>query len=245
MNEMGSTPRVLVVEDEFLISAMVAECCPSTAARFTSRPAPRTRLQHLTCGAPCDVLFTDINLPGGVDGATLAQLARQLRPDLPVVYASGLVTAIEQLNAVPGATFVPKPYDPDKVCALLQQFAAQHSTESDRLSVHAAFGQETLEPVDVVVAVDDVLLAHQLAEQRQRGLDAVDHEFVERALAAASGIRCASCRARSACRPASRRTAGSCSPDRPRNRPARRARRADGRTGSFRARAGRSTGSPH
>jgi CheY-like chemotaxis protein len=82
-------------------------------------------LDHLTCGAPCDVLFTDVNLPGGVDGATLAQLARQLRPGLPVVYASGLVTAIEQLNAVPGATFVSKPYDPDKVCTLLQQFAAR------------------------------------------------------------------------------------------------------------------------
>ncbi len=34
----------------------------------------------------------------------------------------------------------------------------------------------------MVIAVDDVLLAHQRAEQRQRRLDAVDHEFVERAL---------------------------------------------------------------
>ena len=34
-----------------------------------------------------------------------------------------LITALEELNAVPGSTFVPKPYDPEKVCALLQQFA--------------------------------------------------------------------------------------------------------------------------
>jgi len=43
-----------------------------------------------------------------------------------VVYASGLVTAIEQLEAVSGSVFVPKPYDPDKVCMLLQQFAKHH-----------------------------------------------------------------------------------------------------------------------
>ena len=36
--------------------------------------------------------------------------------------------------------------------------------------------------MDVVIAVDDVLLAHQRPEQRQRGLDAVDDELVERAL---------------------------------------------------------------
>jgi CheY-like chemotaxis protein len=87
--------------------------------------APREALEHLTRGAPCDVLFTDINLPGGIDGAALAQLARQLRPGLPVIYASGLVTGIEQLNAVEGATFVPKPYDPNKVYTLLQSFAGR------------------------------------------------------------------------------------------------------------------------
>ena len=41
-------------------------------------------------------------------------------------------------------------------------------------------GQILLEPVDVVVAVDDGGFAHQRAEQRQRGLDAVDHHLVQR-----------------------------------------------------------------
>src|SRR5262245_25755672 len=47
---------------------------------------------------------------------------------------------------------------------------------------HPALGEKFLQPVDVVVAVDDFLLAHQGAKERQRGLDAVDHELVERAL---------------------------------------------------------------
>jgi CheY-like chemotaxis protein len=124
MDEMGATPRILLVEDECLISAMVADVLAEHGCEVHVSSNAREALQHLTCGAPCDVLFTDINLPGGVDGATLARLARELRPGLPVVYASGLVNAIEQLDSVPGATFVAKPYDPEKVCTLLQSFAA-------------------------------------------------------------------------------------------------------------------------
>ena len=119
-----ATPRVLLVEDEFLISEMVAEVLAEHGFEVQVAANAKDALQHLTCGAPCDVLFTDINLPGGVDGAALARLARKLRPGLPVVYASGLIGAIEQLDAVPGATFVPKPYDPEKICALLERYAA-------------------------------------------------------------------------------------------------------------------------
>ena len=123
---MSEITRVLLVEDEFLISDMVAEVLAEHGFQVHAVATAKDALRHLTCGAPCDVLFTDINLPGGIDGAKLAQLARELRPNLPVVYASGLITAIEQLNTVPGSTFVPKPYDPEKICTLLQRFATQH-----------------------------------------------------------------------------------------------------------------------
>jgi CheY-like chemotaxis protein len=123
MSEMGVARRVLLVEDEVLISEMVADVLVDHGYEVHVAANAADALKHLTCGAPCDVLFTDINLPGEVDGAALAQLARKLRPDLPVVYASGLV-AIGQFKAVPGATFVPKPYDLEAVCALLERVAA-------------------------------------------------------------------------------------------------------------------------
>jgi CheY-like chemotaxis protein len=124
MDEPGPMSRVLLVEDEFLISAMVADVLTGHGCEVYVAANAKDALKHLTCGAPCDVLFTDINLPGGVDGSQLAQLARQLRPNLPVVYTSGVVTKIEQLKAVPGAVFVAKPYDPEKVWVLLQKCAA-------------------------------------------------------------------------------------------------------------------------
>ena len=46
-------------------------------------------LRYLLSGADVDILFTDIDLGEGMDGATLAQIAREMRPSLPIVYASG------------------------------------------------------------------------------------------------------------------------------------------------------------
>jgi CheY-like chemotaxis protein len=119
--------RVLLVEDEFLLSDMIAEVLTEHGFEVYAAANAADALRHLTCGAPCDILFTDINLPGGVDGARLAELARQLRPELPVVYASGAISAIDQLTAVPGSTFVPKPYDVEKICHVLERFAAPHA----------------------------------------------------------------------------------------------------------------------
>ena len=44
----------------------------------------------------------------------------------PATDASGAISRIEQLNALPGATFVPKPYDPEMLCTLLGSVAARH-----------------------------------------------------------------------------------------------------------------------
>ena len=122
MGEMVTASQVLLVEDEILISDMVAEVLAEHGFHVHAVANAKDALHHLTRGAPCDVLFTDINLPGGIDGAALAQLARELRPGLPVVYASGKVGRLDDTQAVPGSTFVPKPYDPEKVCTLLETF---------------------------------------------------------------------------------------------------------------------------
>ena len=54
-------------------------------------------------------------------GIALARIARELRPNLPVVYASGSYSKIEELDAVSGAILVPKPYNPDKLCEMLSE----------------------------------------------------------------------------------------------------------------------------
>jgi CheY-like chemotaxis protein len=118
--------RVLLVEDEFLLCDMLSEVLADHGFEVYAVANAQDAIQHLTCGSPCDILLTDINLPGSVDGTALARLARELRPRLPVVYASGSYSRIEELDAVPGSIFVSKPYNPDKLCKMLSEMTTSH-----------------------------------------------------------------------------------------------------------------------
>jgi two-component system OmpR family response regulator len=120
----GRRLRVLLVEDEFLICMMMADVLAEHGFEVRAAANARDALAHLTRGAPCDVLLTDLNLGPGLDGSGLAKLARELRPHLPVVYVSGSVRRIEELEPVPGAAFIAKPYVPEKVCEMLGEIGA-------------------------------------------------------------------------------------------------------------------------
>ena len=110
--------RVLLVEDEFLISEWVAETLSDYGFAVRTATNAADALRQIM-SAPIDVLFTDINLPGGMDGATLARRVRELLPNLPVVYASGRVNMLDSKQRVPGSLFVAKPYAPELVAQLL------------------------------------------------------------------------------------------------------------------------------
>jgi CheY-like chemotaxis protein len=109
--------RVLLVEDEFLIGEWVAETLAEQGFAVHTVSNAADALRHLA-SAPVDVLFTDVNLPGGMDGATLARRARDMMPDLAVVYASARMM-LDADTRVPGSIFVPKPYVPALVGRLL------------------------------------------------------------------------------------------------------------------------------
>jgi CheY-like chemotaxis protein len=124
MATQAQRSRVLLVEDEFLLCDLITEALSEHGFEVHAVANAQDALQHLTCGAPCDILLTDINLPGNIDGTTLARLARELRPKLPVVYASGSYARLEDLDAVSGAIFVAKPYHPDRLCEMLCEMAS-------------------------------------------------------------------------------------------------------------------------
>ncbi len=110
--------RVLLVEDELLIAEWVAESLEEQGFAVYTVTNAMEALGHLKA-EPVDVLFTDINLPGGLDGTALARRARELWPDLPVVYASGRVNMLDPQVCVPGSTFVSKPYVPGLIGRVL------------------------------------------------------------------------------------------------------------------------------
>jgi DNA-binding response OmpR family regulator len=110
--------HVLFVEDEILVSDWVVQSLSEQGFEVQAFTNAADALQHLASD-PVDVLFTDINLPGGMDGAALARRARELRPHLPVFYASARATMLTPDARVPGAIIVPKPYEPALVGRLM------------------------------------------------------------------------------------------------------------------------------
>jgi DNA-binding NtrC family response regulator len=113
----GAAPHVLLVEDEFLISAATAQALAEHGFDVHTAASAAAAFRHLSAGAPIDVLFTDIALAGGENGEAVARRARALRPGLPVVYASGNARGVA--DPVPGSTFIPKPYAMAQVCSML------------------------------------------------------------------------------------------------------------------------------
>lgn len=110
--------HVLFVEDEFLIAEWVAQSLSEQGFDVQTVSNADDALEYLASD-PVDVLFTDINLPGSMDGAALARRARELLPQLPVIYASARATLLKQDARVPGSIVVPKPYEPTLVGRLL------------------------------------------------------------------------------------------------------------------------------
>ncbi len=123
---LHNAPRVLLVEDEILISMMIEDAMIERGFEVYTATSADEALHYLADGPPIDVLFTDINLGGDMDGAALARRARELRPAVAVVYASGTQHAVA--DAVPHSTFVPKPYAPADVCALVAEMASAEAT---------------------------------------------------------------------------------------------------------------------
>jgi CheY-like chemotaxis protein len=118
------SPRsVLLVEDEALISMLVSDWLVELGFEVHEARTAGEALDYIGAGGSVDILFTDINLPGGMTGAELARKARALKPELPVVYASGRYRGDDIDGLVPHSAFVPKPYDQRKLRCVLEQIA--------------------------------------------------------------------------------------------------------------------------
>lgn len=103
--------RVLFVEDEFFIREWIAQSLSEQGFAVDSVTNAVDALLHIT-RTPIDVLLTDINLPGGMDGTALARRVRELHPDVTVIYASARAAMLRQEARVPGSLVLPKPYEP-------------------------------------------------------------------------------------------------------------------------------------
>jgi CheY-like chemotaxis protein len=109
--------KALLVEDELLVREVAAEDIAEAGFEVTAASDGDEALAILRDGASFDLLFTDIRMPGTLDGWALAAEGRRLVPGLKVVYATGLDDGEGRVGA--GEHLVPKPYRSEALLELL------------------------------------------------------------------------------------------------------------------------------
>ena len=90
MRHRTDMSTVLLVEDELLVRELASEDLGDAGFEVTAASDGDEALGYLREGRRFDLLFTDIRMPGATDGWQLAREARQLLPDIRVIYATGL-----------------------------------------------------------------------------------------------------------------------------------------------------------
>jgi CheY-like chemotaxis protein len=103
---------VLLVEDEPLIREVVALELEDAGFEVVQAGDGGEAVAALASRAP-DLLFTDIRLPGPLTGWDIADRARELRPALPIIYATGY--ADSRNRQLEGSILLTKPFYPAQV----------------------------------------------------------------------------------------------------------------------------------
>lgn len=114
-------PRILVVEDEFLIRLTLAEILGDEGFDVTEAEDGEQAVALLRSNGMFDLVMTDVNLPGRVSGWAVADAARARRADFPVVFVTGGANPPAGRRPSPHDAFVQKPYSPSDITALARR----------------------------------------------------------------------------------------------------------------------------
>jgi PAS domain S-box-containing protein len=118
---------VLVVEDDEALRAYTVETLGELGYRVLAAPNGAAALEILQSGKAIDLLFTDVVMPGGVNGRQLADEAVRLRPDLKVLFTTGYTrnAIVHHGRLDAGVEMISKPFSfsalSSKVRALLDK----------------------------------------------------------------------------------------------------------------------------
>ncbi len=117
----ASAGCVLLVEDDEEVAALVSEMLNELGFQVTRAATAAAALGALANGRTVDVVFSDIMMPGGMNGVELAKEIRARRVDLPILLTSGYSAAARQEADAQGIKILPKPYQLSDLDAALQE----------------------------------------------------------------------------------------------------------------------------
>ncbi|TCK28087.1 response regulator receiver domain-containing protein [Ancylobacter aquaticus] len=118
---------VLVVEDEALVRFDIADYLAEQGFEVHEAASADQALKILEAIPEIRLLFTDIDMPGSMDGLKLSAAVRKRWPPVQIIVTSGnRIAATAELP--PGSLFFSKPYTPADIARSMQGLLASGST---------------------------------------------------------------------------------------------------------------------
>jgi len=111
----GSGETILVVDDEATIRHLIDEVLDEAGYTVIGAADGAAGLKVLQSGARIDLLITDVGLPNGMNGRQVADAAREMRPDLKVLFITGYAenAAVGNGHLEAGMELLTKPFSLD------------------------------------------------------------------------------------------------------------------------------------
>src|SRR5579872_103956 len=108
----GGGETILVVEDDPLVRQYASAQLAHLGYRAIVTANGPEALAEIKKGIAFDLLFTDVIMPGGMNGRQLADVVRALKPDMRVLFSSGYTedAIFHHGRLDPGVLLLPKPY---------------------------------------------------------------------------------------------------------------------------------------
>ena len=118
--------QILVVEDDALVRNYVIKQVRSLGYSTLSAANAVEALAILVAGNKVDLLFTDVIMPGAMNGRQLADQVRGRWPDLKVLFTSGYTedAIIHHGRLDPGVLLLTKPYRRSDLAAMIRKALA-------------------------------------------------------------------------------------------------------------------------
>jgi CheY-like chemotaxis protein len=122
-------PTVLIVEDEVLPRLAMGDYLRECGFQVVEAASGIEAQQLVMGGLKVDLVFSDITMPGGVDGIDLALWLMVHCESTKVILTSGLPDALAKAQSACNQVlaFVPKPYDQVEVAARIRTLLANQA----------------------------------------------------------------------------------------------------------------------
>ena len=121
--QRNARETILVVEDETDVRTVATRFLSAVGYHVVAAASAREALDLLIAKPDVDLLFSDVVLGSGMDGTELAREARHIRPNLPILLASGYQGSGDRRREEPGETFelLRKPYRREQLTGAIRR----------------------------------------------------------------------------------------------------------------------------